>query len=86
MSPQVQARYRAVRHAMLTVLPTEPPGMTAEELAGAIRPSLPRGLFPKGAGFYPLAVRAHLESIGLIRAVEGSRPPRMIRSVEIDFA
>ena len=85
-SPRVQARYRAVRQAILTVLPTEPPGFTGEELAAAIGPNLPRGLFPNGPGFYPLAVQAHLQSIGLIRSVEGSRPPRIVRSVDIDFA
>jgi hypothetical protein len=33
-----------------------------------------------------MAVRAHLESIGLVHAVPKSQPPRMIRSVDIDFA
>jgi hypothetical protein len=85
-SPRVQARYRAVRQAILAILPTEPPGLTEEELGAAIGPHLPRGLFPNGPGFYPLAVQAHLQSIGLIRWVEGSRPPRIVRSVDIDFA
>jgi len=86
MSPKVQARYRAVRYAILDVLPTEEPGFTFEELVAALVPRLPRGLFPKGPGFYPMAVRAHLESIGLIRNIEKSRPQRMIRSIDIDFA
>jgi hypothetical protein len=86
MSPQVQARYRAVRQAMLDALPTEEPGLTFEQLVAVVAPTLPRGLFPKGPGFYPMAVRAHLESIGLICRVEKSRPQRLIRSTHIDFA
>lgn len=86
MSPRVQARYRAVRQAMLEVLPTEAPGLTFAQLVAAVAPRLPRGLFPKGPGFYPMAVRAHLESIGLVCRVEKSRPARLVRSTHIDFA
>jgi hypothetical protein len=71
---------------MLDVLPTEEPGLTFHQLIAAVGPTLPRGLFPKGPGFYPMAVRAHLESIGLIYRVEKSRPQRLLRSTHIDFA
>jgi len=86
MSPRVQARYRAVRQAMLESLPREEPGLTFQQLLETMVPRLPTGLFPKGPGFYPMAVRAHLESIGLIVRVEGSRPERLLCSSHTDFA
>ena len=85
MTPRVQARYRAVRAAMLEVLPAKGEGLTLEELAAAITPRLPRPLFPRGAGFYTLAVKTHLESIGLLTVVEGSRPARHLRCDDIDI-
>lgn len=86
MSPRVQARYRAVRQAMLDSLPREEPGLTFEQLLKSLVPRLPKGLFPKGPGFYPMAVRAHLESIGLIVRIEGSRPERLVCSKHTDFS
>ncbi|MEE2829455.1 MAG: hypothetical protein VX498_09715 [Myxococcota bacterium] len=83
-SPEVQARYRAVRAAILEVLPFEEPGLTLKEIDKAIAPLVPRHLFPKGPGFYSLAVRVHLESIGLVVQVERSRPTRHLQ-VDIDL-
>ena len=84
-SPRVQARYRAVRTAILKVLPFEGPGLTLTEISEAITPLIPGSLFPSGPGFYSLAVKVHLESIGLVVQVERSRPTRHLQ-IDLDLA
>ena len=49
MSPQVQARYRAVRQAMLDALPTDEPGLTFEQLVATI--GKVRSVMVEGRGF-----------------------------------
>jgi hypothetical protein len=57
-------KYEAMREALLSVLPKEPPGLTAAEAKEALTPLLPQALFPEGAtsGWWLKAVQLDLEA------------------------
>lgn len=63
-----RAKYEAMRDAYLTVLPSEPPGMTAADIKAALLPLLPEALFPKGAtsGWWMKTVQLDLEAKGSV--------------------
>lgn len=42
-------KYRAMKEAMLAVLPVNAPGMTVADVKAAVLPRLPDDLFPGGA-------------------------------------
>jgi hypothetical protein len=73
--------YRAMREAMLALLPADAPGLTRDQLLEALPPVLPEDLFPGGAraGWWSKAVQLDLEAKGVI-ARESSRPLRWHRS------
>ena len=58
------AKYAAMRAAMLTVVPSAPPGMPVAELIAAVKPHLPDVLFPGGdtAGWWVKCVQLDLEA------------------------
>ena len=58
------AKYAAMREAVLTVLPSAPPGMPVAELIAAVKPLLPDALFPGGdtAGWWVKCVQLDLEA------------------------
>ena len=60
--------YRAMRCAILEVLPTDGSGMTREQMVEAVVPHLPEDLFPGGAkaGWWSKTVQLDLEAKGLI--------------------
>jgi hypothetical protein len=60
--------YRAMRTAMLAVLPTAAPGLTRDETLAALPAHLPAELFPEGrnATWWSKAVQLDLEAKGLI--------------------
>ena len=74
-----------MRQAILAVLPKEAPGLTADELSRRVEARLPAGLFPAGSGFYLMAVKAHLQSIGLLLVEERRGPERFLRSRHTEF-
>ena len=77
----VDARmYRAMRDAMLRVLPAAAPGLTREEILEVVPAQLPQDLYPEGAkaGWWSKAVQLDLEAKGVI-ARESSRPLRWHR-------
>jgi hypothetical protein len=43
------AKYEAMRDALVTVLPSKPPGLTQREMFDAVVAHLPQDLFPGGA-------------------------------------
>ena len=75
------AHYRAMRLALLRVLPAETPGLTLAEVSAAILAHLPDELFPGGAtaGWWLKAVQLDLEAKGTISR-ERTTPLRLHRS------
>jgi hypothetical protein len=72
------ARYRAMRRAILKVLPTKTPGLTLADTRAAVLPLLPDSLFPGGvhAGWWFKTVQLDLEAKGVI-ARERATPLRV---------
>jgi hypothetical protein len=70
--------YEAMKRAFLKVLPKAEPGLTFDELAGAVLKHLPEDLYPGGAkaGWYTKAVQMDLEARGIIVRAK-SRPLRL---------
>ena len=75
-----RAKYEAMRDALLSVLPSEAPGMTVAEAKAALLPRLDQALFPGGdkAGWWLKAVQLDLEAKGVIARATGS-PVRLHR-------
>lgn len=73
--------YKAMRSALLAVLPAEAPGLTQAQMRDAVVPHLPQDLFPGGAkaGWWAKAVQLDLEAKGVI-AREASKPLRWHRA------
>ena len=73
--------YRAMRDAILEVLPTEVPGMTPTQMLEAVVPRLPGDLFPGGAkaGWWSKAVQLDLEAKGTISR-DSTKPLRLHRN------
>lgn len=71
------AKYNAMRTALLAVLPSTEPGLTAAEAKAALLPSLSEVLFPGGAtaGWWLKTVQLDLEAKGIVRRTL-SRPLR----------
>ncbi|QYZ68743.1 DUF6958 family protein [Neotabrizicola shimadae] len=63
-----RAKYEAMRHALLAVLPDAPPGMTPAEAQAALLPHLDATLFPGGekAGWWMKCVQLDLEARGVL--------------------
>jgi hypothetical protein len=74
-------KYAAMREAMLAALPKGMPGITADELRGAVRPNLPGDLFPGGktSGWWVKCVQLDLEAKGIV-AREKVSPIRLFRT------
>ena len=75
------AKYNAVRDAILSVLPSQPPGLTLVQLREAVRPLVSSNVFPEGfkAGWWALGVQIDLRAKKVI-AKEYSKPLRPYRS------
>ena len=71
------AKYRAMKDAMLRVLPKEEPGLTQAEVREAVIPHLPDDLYPEGAtaGWWAKTVQLDLEAKGILIR-EAARPLR----------
>lgn len=71
------AMYRAMKQAMLKVLPTRPPGLTQSEIRQAVRAHLPEDLYPGGAkaAWWAKTVQLDLEAKGEMER-EPSKPLR----------
>jgi hypothetical protein len=69
--------YRAMKQAMLKVLPDEAPGLTQAEIRQAVVPHLPEDLYPGGAkaGWWSKAVQLDLEAKGIV-VREATKPLR----------
>lgn len=75
-----RAKYMAMREALTTVLPGDPPGMTVADAKAALLPILSNDQFPGGdkAGWWLKAVQLDLEAKGVIRRGPG-KPVRLFR-------
>jgi hypothetical protein len=62
------AKYRAMKLAMLQVLPDREPGLTQAEIREAVIPHLPQDLCPEGstAGWWAKTVQLDLEAKGIV--------------------
>ena len=71
------AMYRAMRQAMLQVLPLEAPGLTQADMREAVIPHLPEELYPGGAkaGWWAKTVQLDLEAKGIVSR-EATKPLR----------
>lgn len=71
------AKYRAMKQAMLQVLPKETPGLTQAEIRDAVIPQLPEDLYPGGstAGWWAKTVQLDLEAKGIVIR-EATKPLR----------
>ncbi len=71
------AMYRAMKAAMLKVLPAKAPGLTQAEIREAVVPHLPQDLYPSGAkaGWWAKTVQLDLEAKGVVIR-EATRPLR----------
>lgn len=69
--------YRAMRQAMLQVLPYTEPGLTQAEMREAVIPYLPEDLYPGGAkaGWWAKTVQLDLEAKGIV-VREATKPLR----------
>ncbi len=76
------AKYKAMRDALLAVLPREAPGMTVADAKAALLPRLPDNLFPEGAtaGWWLKAVQLDLEAKAVIKRAP-SKPVQLYRNV-----
>ncbi len=72
------AKYRAMRECMLQLVPTEPPGISAQELYDALVPALPQEIWPNGekVGWWQKAVQLDLEAKAILRRDPKSKPLR----------
>ncbi|WP_295070324.1 hypothetical protein [Tabrizicola sp.] len=63
------AKYAEMRKAVLTVTPSEPPGLTPAEIIEAGKPHLSGPLFPGGetAGWWVKCVQLDLEAKGVLK-------------------
>jgi hypothetical protein len=68
------ALYRAMRKAVLAVLPGAAPGLTEAEMRAAVLAHLPADLYPDGAraGWWSKAVQLDLEARGVLAREKGS--------------
>ncbi len=83
-TPVDAGMYKAVREALLAVLPASAPGMTELQMRDAVVPKLPQDLFRGGAraGWWYKAVQLDLEAKGEVKR-ELSRPLRWHRPAEV---
>jgi hypothetical protein len=76
-----RAKYIAMREALITALPADPPGITVAEAKAALLPSLPDDLFPSGdkAGWWLKAVQLDLEAKDVIERGT-TKPVRLFKT------
>jgi hypothetical protein len=74
------AKYADMRAAVLTVTPTEAPGIAVADLIEAVKPHLSPALFPGGetAGWWVKCVQLDLEAKGILKRAPKS-PVRLYR-------
>jgi hypothetical protein len=74
------AKYAEVRKAVLTITPTDPPGMTPAQIIDAVKPHLSETLFPGGetAGWWVKCVQLDLEAKGVLKRAPKA-PVRLYR-------
>jgi hypothetical protein len=75
-------RYRAMKKALLKVLPKKAPGLTQAEMLAAALPHLPDKLFPGGdkAGWWAKTVQLDLEAKQVVLRDPRARPLRWTRA------
>lgn len=75
-----EAKYEAMKAAVLKVVPPAPPGMTPGDLKEASLPHLPQDLFPDGekAGWWIKCVQLDLEARGILK--RSIKPVRVYRA------
>ena len=73
-----QAKYVAMKEALLSVLPKTSPGLTVAEAKDGLLPLLPQALFPEGAKalWWLKATQLDLEAKGVIQR-ENTKPLRL---------
>jgi hypothetical protein len=74
------AKYTEMRKAVLTITPSDPPGMTPAQIIDAVKPHLSETLFPGGetAGWWVKCVQLDLEAKGVLKRAPKA-PVRLYR-------
>ena len=74
------AKYRAMRQALLELVPRRAPGLTQNEMIRGVRPYLPEDLFPGGStsAWWVKCVQLDLEAKRLLTR-DGGKPLRWRR-------
>lgn len=69
-----RAKFEAMRDALLSVLPSQPPGLTVAQAKEKLLPLLPHALYPGGdkAGWWLKAVQLDQEARNVIARAPGS--------------
>lgn len=75
------AKYEAMKHALLRVIPRRKDGVAFRELADSVEPHLDARAFgpDDSRSWYVTVVKQDLEARGKIAQVEGARPQRLRR-------
>lgn len=75
------AKYEEMRRVLLSVLPSNAPGLTQSEMFAAVKPLVADALFPGGStsGWWVKCVQLDLEAKGLMRRDTG-KPLRWTKS------
>lgn len=76
-----RAKHKAMREALLAILPDAAPGLKVPDAKAALLPLLPDALFPGGdkAGWWLKAVQLDLEAKGIIKRAP-SKPVQLFRA------
>jgi hypothetical protein len=71
-------KYNAMRECMLQLVPTEPPGISAQELYDALVPALPQEIWPNGekVSWWQKTVQLDLEAKAILCRYPKSKPLR----------
>ena len=75
-------KYKAMRSVLLTILPTEAPGLTQAEMGATVLPHLPQDIWPNGekSMWWVKTVQLDLEAKGLVTRNKEGRLTRWHRS------
>lgn len=74
-----KGKYKAMKVALLKIIPRDPPGLTQGEMISAAAKAAPKGMFPGSkANWWTKCVQLDLEAQGIL-ARDGGKPLRWRR-------
>ena len=75
-------KYDAVRAAILSVVPKQPPGIVAKDLPTLVRAKLDAQILDRlgSVAWHTMAVKLNMEVDGELERVAGAKPQRLIKT------